>query len=201
MAGGCPADRTSYSPVVSSTTRCTAVANPSDQFWRSRYALAAGRNCSGGNDPNSPPNAPDSSNALVPAPWPLPDTSTRATSSTAASGDRVATTKSPEKLARSAERWTSCSSQPRVISGMVPLRPSRARERARPSATAAVTATTTAIPAKCAVTSNVTRESSRQKPAAATSHTSERNDRNTPQASSGSVKDAIGTQSGAYTTA
>src|SRR3984885_2433457 len=107
-----------YSPEARSSDRCTAVTKPSAPAPRRIYALQAGRNSSLGTEPSSPPNAPDSSRALVPASIPLPDTSTRATSSVLPSQND--TTKSPPNDEPPAGLSTSEDPQPSPSLGSLP---------------------------------------------------------------------------------
>src|ERR1700730_6307104 len=107
-----------YSPEARSRDRCTAVTKPSAPAPRRMYALQAGRNSSLGTEPSSPPNAPDSSRALVPASMPLPDTSTSATSSVLASQND--TTKSPSNEEPPAGLSTTAEPHPSPRLGSLP---------------------------------------------------------------------------------
>ncbi len=89
------------------------------------YALQAGRNSSLGTEPSSPPNAPESSSALVPASMPLPDTSTSATSRTLPS--EKDTTKSPPNDEPPAGLSTSEDPHPSPSSGSLPWARMRSR--------------------------------------------------------------------------
>src|SRR6202050_5635759 len=107
-----------YSPDARSSEACTAVTKPSVVGPRRMYALQAGRKSSRGTEPSSPPNAPDSSSALVPASMPLPETSTSATSSILLSQNE--TTKSPPKEEPPAGLSTSEDPPPSPSSGSLP---------------------------------------------------------------------------------
>ena len=102
-----------------------AVANPSSQSCWSRKVLAPARNSLGGSALSSPPIAPDSSSARVPAPWPLPETSTTATSRR--SPTREVTTKSPANGVPPAERSSAAAYHSSGSAGMPPWRRIRSR--------------------------------------------------------------------------
>ena len=81
-AGGCPALSTRYAPVRQVHPQVHRGREPLGPALLQQVAVGLGKKSSGGTAPSRPPSAPDSSSARVPASTPLPETSTRARSST-----------------------------------------------------------------------------------------------------------------------
>ena len=101
------------------------MANPSSQSCWSRNWLAPSRNSLGGSALSRPPRAPHSRRARVPAPCPLPETSTTATSSRPST--RAATTKSPANGVPPADRSSLAAYHSAGRSGIPPWRRIRSR--------------------------------------------------------------------------